>query len=111
MPVATGVVGDAQLAARVAALDLAAEAGRAAALYRRHHLQRDQAQMPGLIDAIDRTGGAQDVGQLNGGGRRGGHTIPDLWAAICQAFRRFTAQDCCNYIAAVGYENDLAVAT
>ncbi|MGE7155067.1 hypothetical protein ACQKJ1_15130, partial [Methylorubrum rhodesianum] len=38
-------------------------------------------------------------------------TIPDLWAAIRQAFTRFTPQECRNYIAAAGYENDLAVAT
>jgi transposase len=37
-------------------------------------------------------------------------TIPDLWAAIRQAFARFTPQECCNYLAAAGYENDLAVA-
>lgn len=37
-------------------------------------------------------------------------TIPDLWAAIRQAFTRFTPQECRNYIAAAGYENDLAVA-
>ena len=38
-------------------------------------------------------------------------TIPDLWAAIRQAFTRFTAQECRSYLAAAGYENDLAVAT
>ncbi|CAO4153144.1 hypothetical protein DHODJN_19255 [Methylorubrum extorquens] len=38
-------------------------------------------------------------------------TIPDLWAAIGQAFTRFTPQECRNYLAAAGYENDLAVAT
>jgi transposase len=38
-------------------------------------------------------------------------TVPDLWAAIRQAFTRFTPQECCNYLAAAGYENDLAVAT
>jgi transposase len=38
-------------------------------------------------------------------------TLPDLWAAIRQAFTRFTPQECCNYLAAAGYENDLAVAT
>ncbi|CAO4184035.1 Transposase [Methylorubrum extorquens] len=37
-------------------------------------------------------------------------TIPDLWAAIRQAFMRFTPQECRNYLAAAGYENDLAVA-
>jgi transposase len=38
-------------------------------------------------------------------------TIPDLWAAIRQAFTRFTPQECRNYLAATGYENDLVVAT
>jgi transposase len=38
-------------------------------------------------------------------------TIPDLWAAIRQAFTRFTPQECRNYLAAAGYEDDLAVAT
>jgi len=38
-------------------------------------------------------------------------TIPDLWAAIRQAFTRFTPQECRNDLAAAGYENDLAVAT
>ena len=38
-------------------------------------------------------------------------TIPDLWAAIRQAFTRFTPHECLNYLAAAGYENDLAVAT
>ncbi len=38
-------------------------------------------------------------------------TIPDLWEAIRHAFTRFTPQECRNYLAAAGYENDLAVAT
>ncbi len=38
-------------------------------------------------------------------------TIPNLWAAIQQAFTRFTPQECRNYLAAAGYENDLAFAT
>ena len=38
-------------------------------------------------------------------------TIPDLWAAIRQAFTRLTPQECRNYLAATGYENDSAVAT
>jgi transposase len=37
-------------------------------------------------------------------------TVPDLWAAIGQAFTRFTPQECCNDLAAAAYENDLAVA-
>lgn len=38
-------------------------------------------------------------------------TIPDLWAAIRQAFTRFTPQECRNYLTAAGYETDLAGAT
>ena len=38
-------------------------------------------------------------------------TIPDLWAEIRQAFTRFTPRECRNYLAAAGYEDDLAVAT
>ena len=38
-------------------------------------------------------------------------SIPDLRAEIRKAFARFTAQECRNYLAAAGYEDDLAVAT
>ena len=38
-------------------------------------------------------------------------TVTDLHAAIRRAFARFTPQECRNYIAAAGYENDLAVST
>lgn len=38
-------------------------------------------------------------------------TIPDLWAAIRQALTCFAPKDCRNYLAAAGYEDDLAVAT
>jgi transposase len=31
-------------------------------------------------------------------------TIPDLWKAIAHALRRFTPQECANYLAAAGYE-------
>ena len=37
-------------------------------------------------------------------------TIPDLWAAIRQAFTRFTPQECRSYLAAAGYGDDSAVA-
>ena len=70
VPVTAGIVGDAQVAARVAALDMPAEAGRAALLDRRHHLERRQVQVPGPIGAIGGTGGAEDVGQLDRGGHR-----------------------------------------
>lgn len=38
-------------------------------------------------------------------------TVADLWIAIRHAFIRFTAPECRNYLAAAGYETDLAVAT
>jgi transposase len=38
-------------------------------------------------------------------------TVTDLHDAIRRAFARFTPQGCRNYIAAAGYESDLAVAT
>lgn len=38
-------------------------------------------------------------------------TVPDLWDAIEKAFSRFTPRECRNYLAAAGYEDDLAVAT
>ena len=31
-------------------------------------------------------------------------TIPDLWQAIAEALRRFTPQECPNYLAAAGYD-------
>jgi transposase len=31
-------------------------------------------------------------------------TIPDLWTAINDALRRFTPQECANYLAAAGYD-------
>ena len=38
-------------------------------------------------------------------------TVPDLRDAIRCAFARFTPAECRNYLAAAGYEDDLAVAT
>ena len=38
-------------------------------------------------------------------------TVTDLHAAIQSALTRYTPQECRNYIAAAGYENDLAVST
>lgn len=38
-------------------------------------------------------------------------TVPDLWAAIREAFTRFTPDECRNCLTAAGYEDDLAVAT
>ena len=38
-------------------------------------------------------------------------TVTDLHAAIQRAWTRFTPQECRNYIAAAGYEDDLTVST
>ena len=38
-------------------------------------------------------------------------TIPDLRKEIRKAFARFTPQECRNYLAAAGYDHDVAVAT
>lgn len=38
-------------------------------------------------------------------------TVPDMWAAIREAFSRFTPDECRNSLTAAGYANDLAVAT
>ena len=38
-------------------------------------------------------------------------TVPDLRAAIGQALAHFTPQECRNYLAPAGYEDDVAVAT
>ena len=38
-------------------------------------------------------------------------TVTDLHAAIQNALTRFTPQECRNFIAAAGYENDMAVST
>jgi hypothetical protein len=36
--------------------------------------------------------------------RAAARTIPDLWQAIADALRRFTPQECANYLAAAGYD-------
>jgi transposase len=38
-------------------------------------------------------------------------TVPDLWAAIRDAFARFKPDECRNCLTAAGYEDDLVVAT
>ena len=47
-----GVVGDSEVAAVIAAIDVAAQRRRAAVLDRRHHLQLVEAQMPGLGETV-----------------------------------------------------------
>ena len=64
VPIATGIVGDADLAAILTGLDMAAEGCGAAGLDRRHHLELAETEMAGL----GRTpGGAmtmEDIGDL-----------------------------------------------
>ena len=67
MPVATAVVGDAEMAAVVAALDVAAKRCGPAVLDRRDHLQLVQAEMACLGGAVAGPGGAEDVGDLQRG--------------------------------------------
>ncbi len=38
-------------------------------------------------------------------------TVLDLWDGIWHAFTRFTPDECCNTLAAAGYDNDSAVPT
>ena len=70
MPIAAGIVGDADLAAILTGLDMAAEGCGAAGLDRRHHLELAETEMAGM----GRTpGGAmtmEDVGDLQ---RRAAH--------------------------------------
>lgn len=70
VPIAAGVIGDAQMTAFVAALDMAAERGGATVLDRRHDLQFGQAQMPGPAGAPGRPGKTEDVGDLDRGPHR-----------------------------------------
>ena len=66
--VAAGVVGDPEVAAVIAAIDVAAQRRRPAALNRRHHLQLGEAQTPGLGETVAGTHGPEDIGDLQRGG-------------------------------------------
>lgn len=76
VPVAAGVIGDAQMAAFVTALDMAAEGGGTTVLDRRHDLQLGQAQMTSPTGAPGPSGDAEDVGDLD----RGLHRLN--WAKV-----------------------------
>ncbi len=78
VPVAAGVVGDPQMAAVVAALDMAAECGGATMLDRRHDLQLRQTYVPGAAHPERRPGDAQDVGDLDRGAHRLSRAKPPL---------------------------------
>src|SRR5439155_16674628 len=64
MAIATGVVGDAAVAAILAALDMAGECGRAALLDRLHYLELTQAHMPGIGSAPVGSMATKDVCDL-----------------------------------------------
>ena len=64
MAVAARVVRDPAVAAILAALDMAAEGGRAAVLDGRHHLELAKAQMPGIGLAPGGAMAMEDVGDL-----------------------------------------------
>src|SRR4029079_10986861 len=73
VPVATGIVGDADVAALLAGLDMAAEGCGAAGFDRRHHLELAKAEMAGLGRAPGGAMTLEDVGDLK---RRAAHRRP-----------------------------------
>ena len=64
-----------------------------------------------LQSDIDTLMAELDAGKLDKERSAAARTVPDLRATIRQAFSRFTPRECRNYLAAAGYESDLAVAT
>ena len=67
VPVAAAVVGDADQAAVVTSVDVAAESCGATGLDRRYDLELVQAQVPGMSGAVRWAGGTEDVGDLERG--------------------------------------------
>ena len=67
MPVAAGVVGDAQVGAVLAALDMTAQRHRSAALDRRHDLELAEAHMAGIGGTPSRPAMAENVRHLDRG--------------------------------------------
>jgi hypothetical protein len=65
MPIATGVVRDAQLGAGFAAFDMTAQHRRSAALDRRHDLELAEAQVAGMGRTPSRPAVAEDVRHLD----------------------------------------------
>lgn len=58
------------MAAVLASLDMTAQGCRAAMLDRRHDLELMKAQVPGMGGPISEAGGAEDIGDLEGGAHR-----------------------------------------
>jgi hypothetical protein len=65
MPVAAGIVGDAQVGALLAAFDMPAQRHRSAALDRRHDLELAEAHMAGMRRTPSRPAAAEDVRHLD----------------------------------------------
>ena len=65
VPVAAGVVGDAQVGAGLAAFDMPAQRRRSAALDRRHDLQLAEAHMAGMGRTPSRPAAAEDIRHLD----------------------------------------------
>jgi hypothetical protein len=65
VPVATGVVGDAQVRAVLAAFDMTAQRRGSAVLDRRHDLELAEAQMTGMGCTPSRPAAAEDVRHLD----------------------------------------------
>ena len=66
---------------------------------------------PTRVVFIDETAANTKMARLYGRAPRGercraaeARTIPDLWQALADALRRFTPQECANYLAAAGYD-------
>ena len=64
VPVAAAVIGDPPMPTVGAGFDVTAKGCGAAVLDRRHYLELDKAQMPGLGGPVGGAGSAEDVGDL-----------------------------------------------
>ena len=84
MAVATRVVGDAAVAAILAALDMPAERGRAALLDRRHDLELPQAHMSGIGPAPVGPMAMKDVGDLQPRAAHGRRLRLGSWPPVDQ---------------------------
>ena len=65
VPVATGIIGDAQVCAGFAAFDMTAQGSRSATLDRRHDLQLAEAHVAGVRRTPSRPVVAKDVRHLD----------------------------------------------
>src|ERR1700757_3347764 len=65
MPVAAGIIGDAEVGARLTAFDMPAQGHRSAALDRRHDLELAEAYVAGMRCTPSRPAMAEDVRHLD----------------------------------------------